>query len=626
MTMTMKTRPRTGIITLCLLATAWPALAQVAPPPPPPPPPPRPPATTQPREPVVIDATGTSALAGTVVADDGSGRTVRRALVTVSRAGLPSRMLLTDDEGHFAFTDLPAGAYSLVVRKPGWVAGYHGARESWKGPGTPVALGDGERRADLELRLAPGAVITGRLVDEFGRPHAGARVVAFERQRHGGQDTFVVRGAFIYVMTQMTNDRGEFRIFELPPGEFVVGANVVGGISTARSMTSSEELRWAEQARRGDLSGVGPPPAQGPSLGYAPVYYPGVADVSGASIVTVGIGEERSGVNFPLSLVPITSVTGTVTTPDGQPAAGVPLFVLSPTGPVIASSALSPPSRLTTRSRPDGSFAIQSVTPGEYAILARGVGQWAEERVMVTSRDVEGLALRMQAGLSISGRLVFPGEDATRPVDPEQVSMGVLPEDQGAVSVRVPPVPANADGTFEVGGLPPGRYMLTAAVGGAGGAGWLAHRAEINGQNALEAPIELVAGGHIDEVVVEFTNRPAELSGLVTDERGRPVQGLTMVLFPAAPANWAVSADERSRRTSPLDTAGRFRLPSLPAGDYFLAAVAEVSQSDLADPAYLEQVAASAIRITLALGEKRVQDVRIGGGAPLPAPSHRRER
>jgi hypothetical protein len=55
-------------------------------------------------------------------------------------------------------------------------------------------------------------------------------------------------------------------------------------------------------------------------------------------------------------------------------------------------------------------------------------------------------------------------------------------------------------------------------------------------------------------------------------------------------------------------------MSSLPPGDYYLAALAEVARADLADPAYLEQVAASAIRITLALGERKVQDFRLGGG------------
>jgi hypothetical protein len=570
----------------------------------------------------MVDATGTSVLGGTVVADDGSGRPVRRAVVTVSGASLPGRMLLSDDDGHFVFTGLPAGSYSVVVRKPGWLIGHHGARESWKGPGTPVALGDGERRTDLELRLAPGAVVTGRLLDPFGRPQAGANVLVFERRRYGGRDTFVMAGDVVYSWTQTTDDRGVFRIFGLPPGDFIVGANVVAGVTAARAMASPEALRWAEQARRAGLTGSSPPPAPGPTVAYTPVFHPGVTDIAGAPILTLGVGEERSGVDFQLQLVPSVAVRGRLTMPDGRPAAGVPLLMTSPEGSTISGLAvLQNMSRDRARSGRDGRFAFQSVTPGDYLVIARGTTEpqaplWADEPVSVGSQDVEGLEVRMQPGRTISGRLVFSGTVLEPPEDLKQVTLGVAEVEQGGMSVRVPAVRASADGTFEITGLAPGRYVLTAelpSAAGRDGASWLAHRAEMDGGNLLDVPFEVRPSDDLDGVVVEFSDRPAELSGQVTDGQGRPVPGLTMVLFGTDPAAWAAPVSERSRRTSPLDSNGRFRMSSLPPGDYYLAALAEVAGADLADPAYLEQVAASAIRITLALGERKVQDFQLGG-------------
>jgi hypothetical protein len=237
--------------------------------------------------------------------------------------------------------------------------------------------------------------------------------------------------------------------------------------------------------------------------------------------------------------------------------------------------------------------------------------------VSVGSQDVEGLEVRMQPGRTISGRLAFSGTVLEPPDDLERVTLGVAAVEQGGMSVRVPTVRASADGTFDITGLAPGRYVLTAAVPGAAGrdgASWLAHRAEMDGGNLLDVPFEVRPSDDLDGVVVEFSDRPAELSGQVTDGQGRPVPGLTMVLFGTDPAGWAAPVSERSRRTSPLDSNGRFRMSSLPPGDYYLAALAEVARADLADPAYLEQVAASAIRITLALGERKVQDFRLGGG------------
>ena len=54
-------------------------------------------------------------------------------------------------------------------------------------------------------------------------------------------------------------------------------------------------------------------------------------------------------------------------------------------------------------------------------------------------------------------------------------------------------------------------------------------------------------------------------------------------------------------------------MSGLPAGEYYVAAVTELEPGDLADPAFLEQLAAAAFKITLADGEKKQQDVKLGG-------------
>jgi hypothetical protein len=58
---------------------------------------------------------------------------------------------------------------------------------------------------------------------------------------------------------------------------------------------------------------------------------------------------------------------------------------------------------------------------------------------------------------------------------------------------------------------------------------------------------------------------------------------------------------------------GRFRFTGLPPGDYFVAALTEIDQRDLGDTSFLEQISASALRITLTDGEKKTQDLRLAG-------------
>jgi len=630
MTTTTPSPTRAGLAAALLLALAWPLVAQV--------PPPTPPSPQQaPARDTSVAATGTAVLAGMVVADDESRRPVRRAIVGVRGRGgsarPSSRQIMTDAEGRFVVADLPAGTYSVRVGKPGWVNSYYGGRESWKGPGTPVALGDGERRADLEVRLAPGAVITGRIYDQFGQAQAGARVLALVRRRYGGQETFSPALQSSATVSQTTDDRGEFRIFGLPPGEFVIGATMTTAVRSTMTLTTPEEVRWAEEANRAGIMGAGAPPPPGPAVGYSPVFYPGVTDVTAASVVTVGVGEERTGVDFQLQFVPTATIRGTATMPDGRPAQGLTLL--------MATSGVRIPQLTGSTNRAtvgrDGGFVFRSVAPGDYLIAARASSQppaargrgsgpgrqpvmdlWAGTNVTVNGRDIEGLQIQMQPGITLSGRLAFSGERLEPPGNLQSVSLRLTPVGVEGAAVGDAPVQASADGTFEISGVAPGRYVLSAMVPRAGGrgssgVGWLAHRAVIGGRNALDLPFEVTPGRDIGGVVVELTDRPAELSGQVTDGNGRPVFGLMMLLFLAEPESWAVTVNARSRR-SPLDADGRYRMAWLTPGDYYLAALAEPDQADLADPAFLEQVAASAIRITLALGEEKVQDIRLGGG------------
>jgi len=614
-----------------LLAAAFavPARAQVPPPPPPPP------VTMPPVRDAATAATGTAVLAGTVVADDGSSRPVRRAMVAVRGSGLPSgRVMLTDDQGRFAFRDLPGGTLTVTVSKPGWVNGYYGARNSWRGPGTPLAIADAERREDLELRIAPGAVITGRILNQFGQPQAGARVLALERRRYGGQDIYSPARAS-GGLTQVTDDRGVYRLYGLPPGEFVIGANIRSAPRSTTTLTTPEEVRWAEQLAESGLGGGAQPPAAGPAVGYSPVFYPGITDPASAAPVQLGVGEERTGVDFQLQFVSTARVSGTLQMPSGLAPRGVTLMMVSAARTTVTTSILSGSPMNRASVSPRGTFAFESVTPGEYLLTARASSQppaargrgagpaarpvmdlWASETVTVSGRDIDGVLVTMQPGLTISGRVSFAGTTLEPPASFSSVTVRLTAADEGqGVSVGVPPARVNEDGTFTIPGIAPGRYVLWANAPrgpASGDAAWVAHRADVAGRNALDEPFDIRPGQDVEDVVVEFIDQASELSGLVTDADGQPVGGLTIVAFSADPGRWTPALASRFLRIMPLGTDGRYRVPALPAGEYYLAALAEMDQADLRDPAFLELLAQSAIRVTLAPGEKVVQDIRLG--------------
>jgi hypothetical protein len=111
---------------------------------------------------------------------------------------------------------------------------------------------------------------------------------------------------------------------------------------------------------------------------------------------------------------------------------------------------------------------------------------------------------------------------------------------------------------------------------------------------------------------VIFTDRTQSLSGTVQDVTGRPTSDFTIIVFPAQNQYWT----PLSRRivSSRPSTDGRFNFPSLPAGDYRLTAVTDVEPGEWYDPAFLAQLLPVSIPVTVAEGERKVQDIRLAGG------------
>jgi hypothetical protein len=68
----------------------------------------------------------------------------------------------------------------------------------------------------------------------------------------------------------------------------------------------------------------------------------------------------------------------------------------------------------------------------------------------------------------------------------------------------------------------------------------------------------------------------------------------------------------RRIRSARPATDGSFAVTGLPAGEYAIAAVEDLEDSYLADPAFLARLLASAYTVTLADGERKRQDLKVG--------------
>jgi hypothetical protein len=142
--------------------------------------------------------------------------------------------------------------------------------------------------------------------------------------------------------------------------------------------------------------------------------------------------------------------------------------------------------------------------------------------------------------------------------------------------------------------------------------GWSLKGVMANGRDIADAPIDMRPGVDVSDVVVTFTDQPSELSGTVTDAAGRVAADFPIVVFSTDRAYWTLGS--RRVQTTRPSTDGKYKIAGLPAGEYFVCAVTAVDRTEVYDPAFLSQLTGISFKISIKDGEKRGQDVKLGGG------------
>ena len=607
----------------------------------------------------VAATTGTAIIRGVVTVDDAEHRPLRRARVQLS--GRIMRDTVTDDAGRFEFRALPAGEYRINVEKAAYLAVAVGARQAGRS-GTTIVLTD-KQVIDVSASLAPGGVIAGTVRDTRGRAVAGVSVAVTQVPTPSDP-------APSSLVSVVTDDRGDYRIFGLEPGRYLVAATApwaVDRVPAGRRTEQQMDDLLAELARRfsggnASISAQAPRPEATlpapPRTAIGTMFYPGTPRADAATVVAVTSGSERSGIDITVAATRMAAIDGTVTGVPNPDRVELSLVVNSPLGE--SQSGGSP--MLIRRPDAQGRFRYENLAPGRYTILARSAGRdgdpdveratagvssytggagafpnspidakspggidffYGKAQVDVDEGTDVAATLVLAPGATATGRVVLDASGTHAPLDVSKVRIIWNSLSSGSLTITNGTAITNgqqtrtvseltADGAWMSRGIPPATFRLAASMPEDISSVWWLRSAMLNDRDLLDGPVDIQPGQDLSGIVFMFTDKHSELAGTLTTGAGKAATDYFIIVCPTDPALWT-SGSRRVKSLRPSSD-GRFSVKDLPAGEYAIAALTDVAPNEWNDPAWLAQVAPAGVKVTIVDGQKAVQDLRVGSG------------
>lgn len=432
---------------------------------------------------------------------------------------------VTDEEGNYRISNVPPGNYQVVTVAPAF------ASPEEPGRGKTLIISKDETIENIDFALLKGGVITGRVTDSDGRPVVEQEVsilpVQMDSRFHYGPSS------------NRTDDRGIYRIFGVPAGNYRVAAGQMESESIGRMGRGS----------------------------YRQTFHPAAADISQAGIIEVTEGSETSNIDITLgrTLVKYSARGRVVDGETSQPVAnvgyGVQMFVNESRTSSTTFGAVS---------NSEGEFRLDSLSPGKYAVFIepRPDSEWRAEAVRfeVIDQDVTGLVIKTSKAASVAGVVVFDGLD-------DKAGQAIFKGTRMyahvtyANSINGPShsqsSPINPDGSFRVAGLQAGLLAFSVLTR----ARLQVARVERDGV-VYPKGIEIKEGEHISGVRVVVTLGNGTIRGVVKVETGTLPQNASVSVSARRLTDNPESMVWNSGGSAQVDARGQFLIEGLIPGTY----------------------------------------------------------
>jgi hypothetical protein len=505
-------------------------------------------------------ASGRGIVQGHVV-ESKSGDAVKKAIVILRRGQDPGTGALTDETGAFRFDDIETGAYTVSAERDGFVL----APESER---TVVEVKPGPAESELTLKLIRTGAISGRVLDIDGDPVTGAsvQVVAIpERKQRPSR------------FNAVTNDRGEYRSFNIPPGRYRLAVSYEPRL---------RQIQVRMQRPRAQSSST-------PDETYALTYYPATLDPKQARTIDVEAGMDLQGFDIQILRARGVTVRGTVSAGGGASPGAIVLVTLSPIGQTVGFRSYEN----VVRDSSDA-FEIAQVLPGVYALSAEaplnGRNLSTTRAIEVGSADVEGISLTLAPPQTISGTIIVP-EGRTIPGSLIAFLAPRESRDNRAGGMSQP----GKDGVFQMRDVPAGDYDLIIGNTGAGDDLYVS-AIEVGDDDAL------ASGIHIGEKAVGPLRIVMKGNGGVVqvnarDVKDKPLPDAFVRLVPDSPRRAQMALYSECK----TDARGTCVLLGVAPGSYHAFAFGEEKRIDFRDPAATSEIEDSGKAISVSEGEHK---------------------
>ena len=366
----------------------------------------------------------------------------------------------------------------------------------------------------------------------------------------------------------MTDDRGETRIHGLQPGEYYLVA------------APDFQTSW-----RGEVETM----------------YPGTLDLREAQTVRVGIGEEAFA-TFPILRARLAALSGRVIGSNGAPLVTTNVSLEN-----LRMSGGGSSRRLNVA--PDGTFRAENLSPGEWMVVVNEP-EYGNVSTRLMGEDVHGLTVTTRRAATVRGRVTFEGA----PPPTEEFRIGAAfagPRTlvSGAGYIR------SGTRLGEIAVAPDTGWTFEAQISGAGvirarTGNWILKAVTLDGKDVTDTVLDFGTAYAGKAVEVVLTQRRAQVSGGVLNDRGQPATDYMVLLFPEDEGQWTAPSSRFFANARP-DQQGRFTITGLAAGRYLAVALEYLDPGEERNPETLSRLRASATAIELPEGESRTLTLRM---------------